>query len=201
MPEWLTIVIAVVGLLGTILGVIGVSAYMGERAKYKAGRRNRQEEAQEQEVEDARNQALENSIRGVFQEEITPIKKDLSTIKSEVTDIKHDLANNTVGTVTILRDRMKSILDECREAGFATGNTKANWMELYHTYESLGGNHFKEYVDEWKREMAELPSSKPRGGNGGRRTIRPSANPADLFTLQIPSSPASDADTSVDGDK
>jgi len=126
MPEWLTIVIAVVGLLGTVLGVLGISGYIGERAKYKAGRRNRQEEQRDQQVVEAQQRALEDSIRGVLQEETKPIKTSLTEIKGEVEAIKHDLADNTVGTVTILRDRMKAILDECRAAGFATTSTKAN---------------------------------------------------------------------------
>jgi len=126
MPEWLTIVIAIVGLLGTVLGVLGISGYIGERAKYKAGRRNRQEEQAEERAVEAQKQALENSIRGVLQEEIKPIHTSLADIKSEVEEIKHDLADNTIGTVTILRDRMKEILDGCRSDGYATAGTKAN---------------------------------------------------------------------------
>ena len=143
-PDWLEIVIAIVGLFGTIIGVLGISGYLSERAKYKANKRNQKEEAQEQREHEDAEVRLSNAIRGVLKEEIQP---ELSNISSEISEIKEDLAANTVGTVTILRDRMKAILDECRKDGFASTGTKGNWHELYSTYKSLGGNHFKEYVD------------------------------------------------------
>jgi len=156
-PNWLAIVIAVVGLLGTVLGVLGISGYIGERAKYKANKANRKEEAEEEAVEAAKKKELQDTVRGVFQEEMKPIEIKLNNITAEIADIKKDLADNTIGTVTMLRDRMKAILDECRDAGYASTGTKANWHELYGTYKSLGGNHFKEYVDAWREELDELP--------------------------------------------
>ena len=126
MPDWLTIVIAVTGLIGTILGVLGISGYLGERARHKAEVRNRQEDQTEAELQAAADQRLRDNIRGVFQEETAPITVKLDTITSEITEIKEDLAANTVGTVTMLRDRMKAILDECRAEGYATTSTVAN---------------------------------------------------------------------------
>ena len=161
MPDWLTIVIAVVGLLGTVLGVLGISGYLGERAKHKAEVKNRQEDKTAEELQAAAEQRLNVTIRKAFKEEAKPINDKLDAISSEIEEIKHDLADNTVGTVTILRDRMKSILDHARRDGYATTSTKGNWHELYKTYESLGGNHFKEYVDAWKQELDDLPSVPP----------------------------------------
>lgn len=159
--SWLEIVIAVVGLLGTVLGVLGISGYLGERAKHKAEKKNKQEDQQEAEVEDAKKKALQDTVRGVFQEEMKPIETKLNSISVEIENIKNDLADNTIGTVTMLRDRMKAILDECRAEDYASTSTKANWHELYTTYKSLGGNHFKEYVDAWKEELDELPAIPP----------------------------------------
>jgi hypothetical protein len=63
---------------------------------------------------------------------------------------------------------MKAILDDCREKGFASTGTKGNWHELYSTYKSLGGNHFKEYVDAWKEELEELPTTAPSKSRKGK---------------------------------
>ena len=150
MPDWLTIVIAVTGLIGTILGVLGISGYLGERARHRAEKKNKQEDQTEEQLQKVADQRLKESIRDVFQEETAPITVKLDTITNEISEIKEDLAANTVGTVTMLRDRMKAILDECRKDGFASTSTKGNWHELYSTYKTLGGNHFREYVDAWK---------------------------------------------------
>lgn len=44
-------------------------------------------------------------------------------------------------------------------------------MELYNTYSSLGGNHFREYVDAWRREMEELPIHKPTKGKTKKQVL------------------------------
>ena len=168
MEPWLEITIAIVGLLGTVLGVLGISGYLGERAKHKAELKNKEEDQAAEEKHTAAEQRLKNTVRDVFKEEVHPINSKLDNITKEIADIKQDLADNTVGTVTILRDRMKAILDDCREAGFASTSTKGNWHELYSTYKSLGGNHFKEYVDAWKEELEELPTVAPVKGRKSR---------------------------------
>lgn len=181
MPDWLTIVVAVVGLLGTVLGVLGVSGYIGERAKHKAEIRNKQEDRTAAELQKAAEQRLNATIRSAFKEEIAPVNKKLDDISTEIDHIKHDLADNTVGTVTILRDRMKAILDDCRDAGYATTSTKGNWHELYKTYAGLGGNHFREYVDAWKHELDELPANPPT--KRGRKAI---ISGTEMFKGELP---------------
>jgi len=168
--SWLEITIAIVGLLGTVLGVLGISGYLGERAKHKAELKNRQEDKEVEDKQEVADQRLKNTVRDVFKEEVHPINIKLDNITKEIEAIKSDLADNTIGTVTMLRDRMKAIKDECKHEGFASTSTKANWHELYNTYKSLGGNHFKEYVDAWKEELEELPSTAPLKGRKGKST-------------------------------
>lgn len=183
MESWLEITIAIVGLLGTVLGVLGISGYLGERAKHKAELKNKEEDQAVEEKRTAAEQRLKVTVRDVFKEEVHPINAKLDNITKEIEEIKSDLADNTVGTVTLLRDRMKAILDECREAKFASTGTKANWHELYNTYRSLGGNHFREYVDAWKQELEELPTSAPVTAPRGRR---PSRAVVDLLNARSP---------------
>lgn len=75
--------------------------------------------------------------------------------------IENKLTSNSEGTVTLLRDRMKCLKDEYEERGYAKDGDKANWKELYDSYKNLGGNHFREYVDQWKLTIEKLPKVPP----------------------------------------
>lgn len=162
MPDWLTIVIAVIGLIGTVLGVLGISGYLGERARHKAEKKNRQEDKTEEELQAAEDKRLHDAICGAVRQENAPINAKLDNITKDIEEMKSDLADNTKGTVTLLRNDMKKSLDYCKRQGYASTSDRANWHELYNTYKNLGGNHFKEYVDAWKEEFDELPAVPPQ---------------------------------------
>ena len=153
MPLWLTIVIAVLGLIGTVLGIFGFSAYINERMKHKAELRNRQEDARREELEQMEKEQYLKSLRAIIREENAPLREDIA-------EIKHCLTLNTKGTVTMLRMDMKESLDSLNDKGFASSSDVANWKELYNVYKELGGNHFIEYVDAWKKEVEDLPPKK-----------------------------------------
>lgn len=151
MPVWGEIVIAVVGVIGTLLGIFGITAYISERMKHKAALRNRQEDEERIALENMREEQRLNQLRAIIREENASIKSDMQ-------EIKDSLALNTKGTVTILRNDMKKSLDYCKQKGSVSASDVANWNELYNVYGELGGNHFKEYVDVWKREMNGIPT-------------------------------------------
>lgn len=81
---------------------------------------------------------------------LTPINEKLDKLSTST-------SNNTIGTVTLLRESLKQGRDHLIDKGFATASEVASWHELYNTYEQLGGNHFKEYVDAWKADVDSLP--------------------------------------------
>ena len=145
-PTWLQIVSVIAGILGTVLGIFGISAYTSERMKHRAAKRNHEEDELEQLKEKQRLDAL----RAVIREENQGIAADIASIKE-------NLVLNTKGTVTILRNDMKKSLDYCKRQGYVSRSDKINWNELYNTYGELGGNHFKEFVNGWKEELEELP--------------------------------------------
>lgn len=146
MPVWVQVMNIVLGIIGTLFGIFGISAYINERMKHKASKKNKQDD----EIQELIHQKHLEELRAVIREENKGIKDDIATIKD-------NLALNTKGTVTILRNDMKKSLDYCKHQGYVTRSDKANWKELYTTYAELGGNHFKEYVDVWKEELEELP--------------------------------------------
>jgi len=152
MPVWVAIIIAVVGALVGVAGGVGITAYLSERLKHKAQRKNDKEDKAYAELEEAKDKKTLEQITIAVEAVIAPLIKDTSEIKA-------DLALNTKGTVTILRNDMKKSLDYCKRQGYASSSDRANWHELYNTYGELGGNHFKEFVDAWKAELDALPTA------------------------------------------
>jgi hypothetical protein len=116
------------------------------------------EKAEHEELVERRAQELQSKYKNIVQEvisiEFTPIKEDVEEIKKV-----QKLAQKA--TVVNLRINMKNIRDKCIKQRFADTADKASWNELYNDYTEMGGNHFKEYVDQWKEEMEKLPKEKP----------------------------------------
>lgn len=139
MPVWLQILLALGGsaVISYVFTQFCISIHH-KTDKYKAMvKREKQDE-----------------MREVMQQEMQPLS-------DKVDAIDRKLGDNTAGTITMLRDRMKCSLNYCRKQGYASASDKANWHELYNSYRELGGNHFREYVDQWKDEMDSLPLEKP----------------------------------------
>ena len=155
MPIWVQVVSIVAGIIGTLLGIFGVSAYINERMKHKATRRNQAEDAREAEIAELMHQKHLNELRAIIREENADIKSDIAMIKD-------NLALNTKGTVTILRNDMKKSLDSFKAQGFISRSDKINWNELYNTYAELGGNHFREFVNGWRDELEDIPTEQKK---------------------------------------
>lgn len=142
------------------LSLLGIGAYFAERMKHRAGKKNNKEDqVEKKKAEDAAKlKALEHEQ---YKAELTAIiNMAIAPIASDVAQIKNDLAKNTEGTITLLRTDMKNNLDAYKQRGYASAGDRANWNELYNTYDRLGGNHFREYVDGWKEELLILPFKK-----------------------------------------
>ena len=139
MPAWLNIILAFVGGTG-LMGLITTTLWNKQKIRLEK-------------IKKLEKSAEKEEVRDIIKEEVKPILDILDTLNTK-------LEANSEGTVTLLRDRMKHTLDECKKVGYASTSEKANWNELYSSYKKLGGNHFREYVDEWKNEMNQLPHQK-----------------------------------------
>lgn len=154
--EWYNIL----SLVLSTLVLLGVGAYFAERMRHRAGKRNNKIDEKEarKAAEAAQLRALEHAQ---YKAELTSIiNAAIAPIASDVAQIKSDLSKNTEGTITLLRTDMKNNLDAYKARGYASAGDRANWNELYNTYDRLGGNHFREYVDGWKEELMNLPFKK-----------------------------------------
>lgn len=141
----------------SILSILGVGTVITTLWKENHSKRLKKKEEQSEEHLQAIKKKNEEEYRIVLAEELKPIKDSINATEQHIAEVKEDLRCNTIGTVTLLRDRMKCSLEYCKRRGYATSTDLANWHELYNTYKSLGGNHFKEYVNAWKDEMENLP--------------------------------------------
>ena len=151
--DTIKLIISICSLIVSVLTLCGFGVYMSLHTKKRFEKREKEKQDAEELKRKAYLDTLTQIISAQLSKEITPLRKDLS-------EIKENLALNTEGTVTILRNDMKKSLDFYKEKGYATAGDRANWMELYNTYAKLGGNHFREYVDAWKQELEALPLKK-----------------------------------------
>ena len=138
MPLWLTLVLALGGtaLINAFISFAFASVINGTKKKQAKVK----EESEER-------------IKEVIKVELEPVNQELQGIK-KILDLDKE------GTVTLLRDSMKDCLDRYRDQGYATISDKAKWIETYNSYMKLGGNHFREYVDQWKLALEHLPEKE-----------------------------------------
>ena len=90
------------------------------------------------------------------EEILAAIRKEIVPVSEGISDIKQDLEADRAATIILIRSSMKQLRDKYLKQGFADVGDVATWNELYNNYGALGGNHFKEYVDQWKEEVDSL---------------------------------------------
>lgn len=154
MPVWLQIVIAVFGLIGTILGILGITAYVTERMKHKAQRRNIREDQEQDQIENLKHQHYLNELRSIIKEEnqisVAPIIEDVSKIKAQISILAD-------GSIDMLRERILSTYYKCMEKGYRTQYDYENVDHMHKDYVGLGGNSF---VDTCVKAIKDLPSEE-----------------------------------------
>ena len=106
----------------TLAVLFGVGVYFADRAKYKAGKKNRHEEA----AEERQKAAYKEELRTVIKEENKPLEDKIEKLNKNVDEMKANLQENTEGTVTLLRNDMKKSLDYCKRQGYASASDRAN---------------------------------------------------------------------------
>lgn len=154
------------GILTTILSVIlsaSVSAIVGAIIKHIIEKQFEKErevdecrKQEELELMALREQQNKQERRQVIEE---LLKQELNPLVDKVDSMVDILDKNSKGTVTLLRERMMNTHDCMMRKKFATRTQKFVWHELYDEYADMGGNNFKDFVDDWKRDIDALPES------------------------------------------
>ena len=147
MPEWLSILLGILGSLG-ILSAVG-------KFIFDAVVRRTQTQVEKIQAYDEQEQI--KYLRTIIKDELQPLREDVSDIRSDMSEVKKQLELDKEATVVQLRTTMKSKRDEFCSQGYVESTDKSNWIELYNRYRDMGGNHFAEYVDGWKQDVENLP--------------------------------------------
>lgn len=147
MTEWLSILLGILGSLG-ILSAVG-------KFIFDAVVRRTQTQVEKIQAYDEEEQI--KYLRTIIKDELQPLRKDVSDIRLDMSEVKKQLTLDKEATVVQLRTTMKSKRDEFCSQGYVESSDKSNWIELYNRYRDMGGNHFAEYVDGWKQDIENLP--------------------------------------------
>lgn len=145
----LGIVVSILTLLG--LGVVMKNFWDDKHEEVKASKVAKREKAKK---------ARQDEIREVIRQEIKPLQDAINDVDQKVGDVQKDVKVLRISMVTIDRIVMKIALDGYEKQGYTSSSDRAAWKELYDNYEDLGGNHFKEYVGEWKKRLEALPKKE-----------------------------------------
>ena len=158
MPIWLTILLALGG--STLISLI-VNALW----KHSAAKLARIQELEKNEAERVRREE-ERSRQEEWEQKVLDL---VHPISAKLDEIQEELKQNKAAATTGLRTDLMLLRDRYRDNGYASRNDKAAWNQLYNDYKALGGNHFNEYVNQWRDEVNDLPTVPDVEHGKGRR--------------------------------
>lgn len=147
MPEWLSILLGILGSLG-ILSAVGKFIFDAAVKRTKA---------QIEKIQAYDEQEQTKHLRTIIKDELQPVRENISDIRLDMAEVKEQLALDKEATIVQLRTTMKSKRDEFCSQSYVESSDKSNWVELYNRYRDMGGNHFAEYVNGWKQDVEDLP--------------------------------------------
>ena len=147
MPEWLSILLGILGSLG-ILSAAGKFIFDAVVKRTKT---------QIEKIQAYDEQEQTKHLRTIIKNELQPVREVITDIRSDIAEVKKQLALDKEATIVQLRTTMKSKRDEFCSQSYVESSDKSNWIELYNRYRDMGGNHFAEYVDGWKHDVEDLP--------------------------------------------
>ena len=114
----------------------------------------------EQFKHDQRKKERQEEMIEIVKKSIEPIITRIDEVDEKVTVIQGDRKLERDATVVTMRVKMMELREVYCKRGYCDSHEKATWDELYHRYKALGGNHFLEYVDQYKEEIHNLPEKK-----------------------------------------
>ena len=129
MPIWVDILSAIIGAIGTIFGILGITSYLQTRLKYKAEKMNQKEEDQEA----LKQESYLNQLKTIINSEVSPIVSSLEEIKEDVILLKK-------GIQATCRNDLEEMFEKAEKQGFCSNNDKMKFEASYQVYHALGKN-------------------------------------------------------------
>lgn len=133
MPEWLTILASILGALVSAGTICGFTAYINKRATHKADKKNKKEDAQEEEARKAKEEYYGRMI-------VEAVGKKIEPIEQELLDVKDDLKKLKAGVQASNRADLQALVDKADNQGWLSPYDKERFCQLYQAYHNLGKN-------------------------------------------------------------
>lgn len=146
MPVWVDILIAIVGAIGTILGVFGITTYINKRMEHKAEQKNKEEER----IAELKREGYKAELKEIIDDALLPVKEDLSEVKEDLTLVKK-------GTQSTCRNDLEEMYAIAEKQGFCSNEDKQKFESTYQAYHSLGQNGV---MDAKREKLLAMPETK-----------------------------------------
>lgn len=134
LPAWLQIILALGG--SALIGLVITDIYKGIKSKSKKHL-------------DIAKQQKQEEMREVLQQELAPVKSEITEIKEDVSLVKNGLQKD-------LYIDLVNIYKQYRKKGFATLDEKRDYDSLYQSYHSLGQNGIADGMHKYIMGMPEI---------------------------------------------
>jgi len=158
MPVWLQILVAIFGLVGTIFGIFGVSAYISERAKHRASKKNKAEDdaeakklEEQKKLEQMKHEEYKSELKSIIGEAVLPIASKLELIEQELIKVKR-------GVQVSNRTDLEEMAEKADRQKFISAYDKQRFESTYQSYHDLGQNGV---MDATRTRILAMPESKP----------------------------------------
>lgn len=158
MPVWLQIVIAVFGLISTVFGIFGISAYISERAKHKAAKQNEKEDAEEarkaeeqRKLEEMKHAEYKAELVSIIRAEFAPIAEKLENIETDLGKVKRGVQVNC-------RNDLEDIVAKAEKQKYLSLYDKKRFESAYLAYHELGKNGV---MDAIRERIMNMDETKP----------------------------------------
>lgn len=156
---WYEVIVMILGIVGSIFGIFGVSAYINERAKHKASKKNKKEDEEEKRkleeqkrLEQMRHEEYKAELKAIIGEAVAPLVSDLDLIKADLKLVKG-------GVQVTCRTDLEELADKAEKQGFLSAYDKDRFEITYQKYHALGQNGV---MDAKRDRILKLPESKVR---------------------------------------
>lgn len=137
--------IAIIGLLGTVLGVLGVTAYISRRMEHKAELKNKEEDK----IELLKYNGYKEELKTIINEALVPVKDDLVEVKADLTLVKK-------GTQATCRNDLEEMFAIAEKQGYCSNEDKQKFEATYQAYHMLGKNGVMDVKREKLLAMPEI---------------------------------------------
>ena len=156
--QWYEVLVLVLGIVGSLFGIFGVSAYVNERMKHKASRKNKKEDdAEEKKLEEQKK--LEKMRHDEYKAELTSIiTSAIAPVVQDLESIKKDLKLVKTGVQVTCRMCLEDIADKAEKQKFLSAYDKQRFESGYQSYHGLGENGV---MDAKRDRLLSMPEYKP----------------------------------------